>query len=154
MAAPQLPPDGTLELDGLCTRIRSGRTELKAIRNAAAGTALGAFGSWAEVIDRAWQQGAQRPQHLVSDGDGAIAAGIELVYGGDAQHQLSLLHLLREYRRNIGTVGFAAAGAAGDGVDGAQPAGVAARVGPAQPNHLKRNATRAAPILDSRRPSI
>ena len=91
-------------MDGLCTRIRSGRTELKAIRNAAAGTALGAFGSWAEVIDRAWQQGAQRPQHLVSDGDEAIASGIELVYGGDAPHQLSLLHLLREYRRNIGTL--------------------------------------------------
>ena len=109
LAAPQLPPDGTLELDGLWTRTRSGRTELKVIRNAAAGTALGAFGSWAEVIDRAWQQGAHHPQHLVSDGDGAIAAGIELVYGGEAPHQLSLLHLLREYRRNIGTAGFAAA---------------------------------------------
>ena len=38
------------------------------------------FGSWSEVIDRAWQLGA----HLVSDEDGAIAAGIELVYGGEA----------------------------------------------------------------------
>ena len=74
LAVPELPPDGTLELDGLWTRTRTGRTELKVIRDAAAGTALGAFGSWAEVIDRAWQQGAQ---HLVSDGDGAIAAGIE-----------------------------------------------------------------------------
>ena len=37
------------------------------------------------------------------------AAGIELVYDGDAPHQLSLFHLLREYRRNIGTAGFAAA---------------------------------------------
>ena len=61
------------------------------------------------MIGRAGQQGAQRPEHLVSDGDGAIAAGIELVYGGEAPHQLSLLHLLREYRRNIGTAGFAAA---------------------------------------------
>ena len=109
MAAPELPPDGTLELDGLWTRTRRGRTELKVIRDAAAGTALGAFGSWAEVIDRAWQLGAQHPQHLVSDGDGAIAAGIELVYGGEAPHQLCAFHLLREYRRNIGTAGFAAA---------------------------------------------
>ena len=109
LAAPQLPPDGVLELDGLWTRTRSGRTELKVIRDAAAGTALGAFSYWAEVIDRAWQLGAQRPAHLVSDGDGAIAAGIELVYGGDAPHQLCVFHLLREYRRNIGTAGFAAA---------------------------------------------
>ena len=50
--------------------------------------ALGAFGPWSEVIDRAWQLGAQHPQHLVSDDDEAIAAGIELVYGGDAPHQL------------------------------------------------------------------
>ena len=110
LAVPRLPPDGTLELDGLWTRTRTGRTELKVIRDAAAGTALGAFGSWAEVIDRAWQLGAQRPAHLVSDGDGAIAAGIELVYGGEAAHQLCAFHLLREeYRRNIGTAGFAAA---------------------------------------------
>ena len=109
LATPQLPPDGVLELDGLWTRTRSGRTELKVIRDAAGGTALGAFGSWAEVIDLAWQQGAQRPQHLVSDGDGAIAAGIELVYGGEAPHQLCAFHLLREYRRNIGAAGFAAA---------------------------------------------
>ena len=109
LAAPELPPDGTLEMDGLWTRTRSGRTELKVIRDAAAGTALGAFGSWAEVIDWAWQLGAQHPQQLVSDGDGAIAAGIELVYGGEAPHQLCAFHLLREYRRNIGTAGFAAA---------------------------------------------
>jgi len=86
--APELPSDGTLELDGLWTRTRSRRTGLKAIRDAAAGTALGTFGSWAEVIDRAWQLGAQRPQHLVSDGDGAIAAGIELVYDREAAHQV------------------------------------------------------------------
>ena len=81
LMAPQLPPDGTLELDGLWTRTSWGRTELKVIRNAVPAAALGAFGSWAEVIDLAWQQGAQHPRHLVSDGDGAIAAGIELVYG-------------------------------------------------------------------------
>ena len=62
------------------------------------------------MIDRAWQQGAQRPAHLVSDGDGAIAARIELVYGGEARcRQLCVFHLLREYRRNIGMAGFAAA---------------------------------------------
>ena len=37
-------PDGTLEMDGLWTRTRSGRTELKVIR-AAAEMALGSFGS-------------------------------------------------------------------------------------------------------------
>ena len=71
---PELPPDGALELDGLWTRTSRGRAELKIIRAAATGTALGALGSWAEVIDRAWQLGAQRPAHPVSDGDGAIAA--------------------------------------------------------------------------------
>ena len=70
------------------------------------GTALGAFGSWAEVIDRAWQLGAQHPQHLVSDGNGAIAAGIGLVYVGEARRQLCVFHLLREYRRNIGRRGL------------------------------------------------
>ena len=61
------------------------------------------------MIDRAWQLGAQHPKHLVSDGNGAIAAGIELVYGGEALHQLCAFHLLREYRRNIGVAGYAAA---------------------------------------------
>ena len=70
MTAPELPLDGTLELGGLWTRTRRGRAELKVIGNAAAGTAPGAFGSWAEVIDRAWQLGAQHPQHLDSDGMG------------------------------------------------------------------------------------
>ena len=96
-------------MDGLWTRTRNGRTELKTIR-AAAGMTLGAFGSWAEAIDRAWQQGAQRPAHLVSDGDVAIAARIEPVYGGEARRrQLCVFRLLREYRRNIGMAGFAAA---------------------------------------------
>ena len=70
---------------------------------------MGAFGSWAEVIDRPWQLGAHHPAHPVSDGDGAIAAGIELVYGGEAAHQLCAFHLLRECRRNIGVAGYAAA---------------------------------------------
>ena len=41
LATPELPPDGTLELDGLWTRTRRGRTELKVIRAAAAGMVLG-----------------------------------------------------------------------------------------------------------------
>ena len=45
--------------------------------------------------------------------------------------------------------GVAAAGEAGDSVDGTQPAGAAARAGPAQPNHLKRNATTEYLIIDS-----
>ena len=61
LTALELPPDEVLELDRLWTRTRSWRTELKVIRDAAVGTALGAFGSWAEVIDRAWQLGAQHP---------------------------------------------------------------------------------------------
>ena len=69
----------------------------------------GTFGPWAEAIDRAWQLGAQHPIHLVSDGDGAIASEIDLVYGRGAPHQLCVFHLLREYRRNIGKVGFAEA---------------------------------------------
>ena len=97
-----------LELDGLWTRTRAGRTELKVIRDDT-GTALGAFGPWAAVIDRAWHLGAQHPAHLVSDGDGAIASGIEFVYGREAPHQLCVFHLLREYWRNIGETGFAAA---------------------------------------------
>ena len=69
----------SLEMDGLWTRTHAGRTELKVIRDANTGVALGAFGRWAEVIDRAWQVGARQPAQLVSAGDGAIAAGIELV---------------------------------------------------------------------------
>ena len=169
----------------------------------------------AEVIDRARQLGAQHPEHLVSDGDGAIAAGIELVYGGEAPHQLCAFRLLREYRRNIGVAGFAAARRLLDAtsiaegrewarrimrltdgvarywcekalskglrhlatgqvahrttsrlerhnrelrrreqlgtVDGAQPAGIAAKARAAQPNHLKRNATRRRPGTARRR---
>ena len=97
-----------LELDGLWTRTRGGRTELKVVRDDT-GTALGTFGPWAAVIDRAWQLGARHPVHLVSDGDGAIASEIDLVYGREAPHQLCVFHLLREYWRNIGKVGFAEA---------------------------------------------
>ena len=110
LAAPQLPPDGTLELDGLWTRTRSGRTELKVIRAAAAGTALGAFGSWAEVIDLAWQQGAQRPQHLVSDGDGAIAGGDwSWCMAGKRRISCARFTCCGSTGETFGTAGFAAA---------------------------------------------
>ncbi len=59
------------------------------------------------MIDRAWQQGARRLEHPASDGDGAIAAGIELVYGGEVLHQRSRMERHnRELRRRekLGTV--------------------------------------------------
>ena len=51
------------------------------------------------------------PAHIVSDGDRAIESAIGLVYGGKDRHQLCRFHLLREYGRNIGGVGFAEASA-------------------------------------------
>ena len=118
---------------------------------------------------RAWQLGAQAPRHPVSNGDAAIVAGIDPVYGRGVPHQLCVFHLRREYWRNLGAVGFAeakrllrsdslaegrewawrlvrltagTAGKAGYGRDGTQPAGAAANPGPAQTNHLTGNATR------------
>lgn len=106
-----VPPDlhgRVLELDGLWTRTRSGPVELKVIRDDL-GRVLGHFGTWEEAIDRAWQAGAREPVHLVSDGDRAIAYGLQLVYGRQAPHQLCHFHLLREYRRNVGWEGWEAA---------------------------------------------
>ena len=90
-----------LELDGLWTRTRAGRRELKVVRDADT-VALWSFSPWAEVIDRCWQLGAQGTRHPVSYGDAAIATGIDSVYGRGAPHQLCLVHLRREYRRNLG----------------------------------------------------
>lgn len=45
----------------------------------------------------------------MSDGDAALAAEIDWVYRRRALHQLCVFHLLREYRRNLGTFDFAAA---------------------------------------------
>ena len=90
-----------LEQDGIWTRFLSGPKELKVIRDDL-GVVLGHFGSWEEAIDRGWQAGAQDPLHLVSDGDRAIAQGLQLVYGRQAPHQLCHFHLLQEYRRNLG----------------------------------------------------
>ena len=94
-----------MELDGLWTRTRAGRVEMKVVRDEN-GVALGSFAGWGAVIDQAWQQGAVAPVHLVSDGDRAIAEGIQMVYGSQAPHQLCQFHLLREYRRNLGWDGW------------------------------------------------
>ena len=111
----QLPQLGgrVLEMDGLWTRTRAGPVEMKVVRDEN-GVALGSFSPWGAVIDLAWQQGATAPVHpvsstgqaLVSDGDRAIAAGIAMVYGSKAPHQLCHFHLLREYRRNLGWAGW------------------------------------------------
>lgn len=94
-----------LELDGLWTRTAAGRVEMKVIRDEK-GAALATFASWEAAIDRAWQRGAVAPDHVVSDGDRAIAAGLEMVYGREVPHQLCHFHLLREYRRNLGWPGW------------------------------------------------
>ena len=82
--------------------------EMRVVRDET-GTALGSFQPWAEVIDQAWRQAEGTAVHLVSDGDRAIAAGIELVCGREATHQLCQFRLLREYRQNVGYPGFRAA---------------------------------------------
>ena len=97
-----------LEVDGLWTRTAAGRVEMKVIRDEK-GVALATFASWEAAIDQAWQQGATAPVHVVSDGDRAIAAGLEMVYGREVPHQLCHFHLLREYRRNLGWDGWAEA---------------------------------------------
>ena len=97
-----------LEMDGLWTRTAAGRVEMKVIRDEK-GVALATFAGWETVIDLAWQQGATTPVHVVSDGDRAIAAGLQMVYGREVPHQLCHFHLLREYRRNLGWDGWAEA---------------------------------------------
>ncbi len=94
-----------LEMDGLWTRTRSGRTEIKVVRDEN-GVALAAADRWEPGIDLAWRQGAVAPLHLASDGDRAIESAIALVYGRQAHHQLYQFHLLREYRRNLGRTGW------------------------------------------------
>ena len=66
---------------------------------------MASFGKWSDVVDEAYNRGVQEPIHLVSDGDGAIAEAIQMVYGSKAAHQLCQFHLLQEYRRNIGSRG-------------------------------------------------
>ena len=76
------------------------------------GNGLGGFRFWAEAIDRAWQQGSHHPAHLISDGDGAIASGIELVYGEDAARRLLDAGNLAEGRERARRIMRATAGAA------------------------------------------
>ena len=76
-----------LELDGVWTRVAGGKLELKVARDL----------------------GADAPRHIVSDGDRAIESAIDMAYGRGTPHQLCQFHLLREYTRNIGGVGFAEA---------------------------------------------
>ena len=65
------------------------------------------FGSWVAVIDGRGSWGRKRRGIcLVSDGDAAIAAGIDLVCGRGAPHRLRVFHLRREYWRNLGAIGF------------------------------------------------
>ena len=93
------------ELDGLWTRTSKGQTELKVIRDNE-GNVLVSFDDWEKAISGLYEQGLESADHLVSDGDRAIEGAIELVYGSKAPHQLCQFHLLREYRRNIGSLGF------------------------------------------------
>jgi transposase-like protein len=64
------------------------------------------FGSWEQVVERLYEGGLRGPAHVVSDGDPAIAGAIELVYGIQVPHQLCQFHLLQEYRRKVGKVGW------------------------------------------------
>ena len=123
MRLPQLG-GRVLEMDGLWTRTRAGPVEMKVVRDEN-GVALGSFAGWGAVIDLAWQQGATAPVQLVSDGDRAIAAGIALVYGSKAPHQLchfSASGGLREYRRNLGWDGWREARPAYGGLAAESPA--------------------------------
>ena len=97
-----------LEPDGLWTRTAAGRAEVKVIRDEK-GVALATFAGWEGAIDQAWRQGATAPVHVVSDGDQAIEAGLQTVYGQEVPHQLCHFHLLREYRRNLGWDGWSEA---------------------------------------------
>lgn len=97
-----------VELDGLWTRTREGREELKVARDEGGGVFL-SFGRWDEVLEQLHERGLKKPAHMVSDGDPAIAAAIELVYGVRTPHQLCQFHLLQEYWRNLGKVGWSEA---------------------------------------------
>ena len=94
-----------LELDGVWTRIAGGNVELKVARDER-GVALASVGSWEDMLTAARERGASAPRHIVSDGDRAIARAIDMAYDRNTPHQLCQFHLLREYKRNIGGVGF------------------------------------------------
>ena len=97
-----------LEMDGLWTRTREGAVEMKVIRDDL-GNVIATFDSWQEAVNAAYMGGARSPEHIVSDGDLAIASAIDMTYGNRTNHQLCQFHLLREYLRNIGDSGFSEA---------------------------------------------
>ena len=94
-----------VEMDGVWVGVRGGKQELKALRDDE-GSVMGMFGSWTDALGEVCERGITEPVHLVSDGDLSIAEAIGMVYGSGASHQLCQFHLLREYRRNIGKVGW------------------------------------------------
>ncbi len=59
-----------------------------------------------DTLTEAYERGVRQPAHLVSDGDRATAEAIEMVYGRGSAHQLCQFHLLREYKRKVGEVGW------------------------------------------------
>ena len=81
------------------------------------GVALASAGSWEDALTMARDLGADAPRHIVSDGDRAIKSAIDTAYDRGTPHQLRQFHLLREYKRNIGGVGFSEAKALLDADD-------------------------------------
>lgn len=94
-----------VEMDGLWTRTKAGKTELKVVRDEQ-GQSLLSLANWLSVVERLYQGGLEELRHAVSDGDRAIEEAISFVYGSEAPHQLCHFHLLQEYRRNIGRAGW------------------------------------------------
>ena len=91
-----------MELDGVWTRVACGNVELKVARDER-GVAIVAAGNLENTLAAAREQSASAPRHIVSDRDRAIEGTIDMAYGrGD-------LHLLCEYKRNIGKVGISKA---------------------------------------------
>lgn len=116
-----------LELDGVWTRIAGGKVELKVSRDER-GVALASAGSWEDALMAARDLGASAPRHIVSDGDRAIESAIDMAYDRETPHQLCQFHLLREYKRNIGNVGFSEAKALLGSDDMEQARDYAARI--------------------------
>ena len=104
---PNLSGDA-LKLDGIWTRIAGGNVELKVDRDER-GVALASVGSWEDAVAATRDLGASAPRHIVSGRRKAIEGAIDMTYGRGTPHQLRQFHLLREYKRNIGGVGFSEA---------------------------------------------
>lgn len=94
-----------VEMDGLWTRTKAGKAELKVVRDDQ-GKVFLSPAEWFSVVETLYQGGLEKLRHAVSDGDRAIEEAIAFVYGSQAPHQLCHFHLLEEYRRNIGRAGW------------------------------------------------